>query len=697
MAETRRCPQCGGALAADAPEGLCPRCLLKEGVRSTLAADAPEGSAASRVGFVPPEPAEIAEHFPQLEVMGLLGRGGMGVVYKARQPGLDRFVALKILPPDIGADPTFAERFAREARSLARLNHPNIVAVYDFGLAGGFFYFLMEYVDGVSLRQMEQTQRVSPKQALAIVPQICDALQYAHDEGIVHRDIKPENILIDTKGRVKIADFGLAKLLARGPTDYTLTLTQQTMGTIHYMAPEQMERPGEVDHRADIYSLGVVFYEMLTGELPLGSFAPPSRKVRVDVRLDEVVLRAMAREPELRYQRASEVRSDVDSIASGLPTGPPAAAIPGAALLETDLQAIRHQVRGPANALLAAGLIVVASVIPGILLLDVFRTIGDGGMILLVVLLLLAVPVAALAILGAVGLRRGHSYGLAVTGCILVMIPLTPGWLLSLPLGIWVLLALRRPDVKAAFGRRPRAGVTVAPGRPSPLPRAGAAIQWEQPRPEYVGPTAAPGEPADVESARRKVQGPAIGLLVVGILNGLGMVLAFVAIPYVLLEDSPELPDRPPAGMPTRVPARQETGVLIEHSVRWADGPAGPARRISASAQTAPGPPAVPIAASAEGRARTGMSLVPFWLSLFGVAAGVLQIATAALIILGAVRMRKLGSYGLAMTASILAMLPCTYAFPIGIPIGIWALVVLTKPEVKAAFALKRRGGRVGY
>ncbi|HEY1859314.1 MAG TPA: serine/threonine-protein kinase, partial [Gemmataceae bacterium] len=266
---TRWCATCGNELPPDAPEGLCPRCLMKEAFRSPPASISPRafdpGTAPHQGSFTAPALADLAPRFPQLEIIDLLGQGGMGAVYKARQTKLDRSVALKILPPEAGTDSAFGDRFTREARALAKLSHPNIVAVHDFGDAGGLFYLLMEYVDGLNLRQLMLAGRLEPQQALSIVGQICDALQYAHDEGIVHRDIKPENILIDQKGRVKIADFGLAKLLHRTQVDYSLTGTRQIMGTPHYMAPEQMEKPNTVDHRADIYSLGVLFYEMLTG------------------------------------------------------------------------------------------------------------------------------------------------------------------------------------------------------------------------------------------------------------------------------------------------------------------------------------------------------------------------------------------------------------------------------------------------
>ncbi len=249
----------------------------------------------------------MAELFPELEILELIGLGGMGTVFRVRQKNLDRVVALKVFMarPD---DAEFAARFQREARALAKLNHPNIVTVHDFGMRGTAHYLIMEFVDGMNLRQLSAVEKISPKMALQMVPQLCDALQYAHDQGIIHRDIKPENLLVSTAGGIKIADFGLAKMTGVGIPD-SLTRSQQVMGTFNYMAPEQRDRPTEVDHRADIYSLGVVIYELLTGELPLGRFQPPSSKSNIDARLDEAVMRALEREPARRYQQASEFKT----------------------------------------------------------------------------------------------------------------------------------------------------------------------------------------------------------------------------------------------------------------------------------------------------------------------------------------------------------------------------------------------------
>jgi serine/threonine protein kinase len=315
MDTPRQCPSCGKLLESSAPRGLCPACLLQAGFATGTQMAGGGSMARKPAGFVPPSPAELAESFPQLEIQELIGQGGMGAVYRARQPSLDRAVALKILPPHIGEEPGFAERFTREARALASLSHPNIVAVHDFGQSGGFHYFIMEYVDGLNLRQIERAGKLAPREALQIIPQICEALQYAHDEGIVHRDIKPENILVDRRGRVKIADFGLAKLLGGDrPVAEPITEAGHVMGTPHYMAPEQVEKPLEVDHRADIYSLGVVFYEMLTGELPLGRFPAPSHKAPVDQRFDDIVLRALEKEPGLRFQQASQIKTAVETL-----------------------------------------------------------------------------------------------------------------------------------------------------------------------------------------------------------------------------------------------------------------------------------------------------------------------------------------------------------------------------------------------
>jgi predicted Ser/Thr protein kinase len=315
MSEAQQCPECGATLSASAPRGLCPACLLKRGLETNTGV----ASAAEATAWVPPKVEELTGRFPELELSRLLGRGGMGAVYLARHKHLDRDMALKILPPEISHDPAFTRRFAQEAQAMARLNHPNIVTIYDFGQRDGLYFFAMEYIDGLSLRQLLDGGRVTAKEALAIVPQICAALQYAHDRGIVHRDIKPENILLNRDGQVKIADFGLAKLMGHRADDGG---PERVVGTPQYMAPEQTSHPETVDHRADIYALGVVFYQMLTGELPVGRFAAPSQKVSVDVRLDEVVLRTLEQNPARRYQQASEVKTQVETIVATAPSAP---------------------------------------------------------------------------------------------------------------------------------------------------------------------------------------------------------------------------------------------------------------------------------------------------------------------------------------------------------------------------------------
>jgi serine/threonine protein kinase len=521
MLETTCCPDCGAELPTGATGGLCPRCLLGAGISSDspfeLPAESPFAATTPQAGgFVPPPPASLAEYFPDLEVLEIIGQGGMGAVYKARQTKLDRLVALKVIRPESADDPAFTERFTREAKTLARLNHSNIVSIHDFGefepaapglaaeptpsdtsgRTGGsvgdrpqheerpqtasrkLFYFVMEFVDGANLRQLMESGQLQPSQSLAIVPQICDALQYAHDEGVIHRDIKPENILIDRRGRVKIADFGLAKLAGQSPENFTLTGTHQVMGTPRYMAPEQMSGSRLVDHRVDIYSLGVVLYEMLTGELPMGRFEAPSHKAAVDARLDDVVHRALESNPDRRYQRASEIRTDMESIAlnalshgelesvdasfaSGFP-GPstimerqvagvvnwfkgvrtPNAGPRPVPWSPSDRAAIQQQVRGPGMALIIyGGLIACAGLLTTVVAARLFATS----------IFVLVLPVAAL-VLGTMICRGGwHLLTLERYG------PAVLAGLLGQPVGIWALVRLSRDDVRAAFASGPAA------------------------------------------------------------------------------------------------------------------------------------------------------------------------------------------------------------------------------------------------
>lgn len=345
MGASNHCPQCGAAIPEASEHGLCPRCVFEKALKPTVAG----------TGGPPPPPPDLESvraAFPHLEVIGLIGSGGMGSVFKARQPQLDRFVALKILPAALADQPRFSERFQHEARALARLSHPHIVTVHDYGRAAGFYYLLMEFMDGLNLRQLIQTKRLAPREALSIVPPVCDALQCAHDHGIVHRDIKPENLLIDKAGVVKIADFGIARIVGSDAGLAVPEVAAQTgaaaslpFGTPDYAAPEQAR--GQADHRADIYSLGVVLYEMLTGERPKDRIEVPSKRVQVDVRIDEIILRALEKTPELRFATATEFRTRLEDVtretASGsappgttsgtvpkAPPGTPSGTVPGA-------------------------------------------------------------------------------------------------------------------------------------------------------------------------------------------------------------------------------------------------------------------------------------------------------------------------------------------------------------------------------
>ncbi len=306
MDTIRICRLCKAPIPMDAAATACPECGTSITANPVLDPLEPQ--------LIAPTPAELSPFFPGLEILEVAGQGGMGTIYKARQPQLDRMVALKVLSPELGRDPAFAFRFSREAQALAKLNHTNIVSVYDFGQAGGYYYFLMEYVDGVTLRSLMDQKQVPPEEAHRIVIEVCHALQYAHDEGIVHRDIKPSNLLVDKKGRIKIADFGLASLIERDASDMRDGAPMMVvMGTPQYMAPEQIHDPHKVDGRADIYALGVVLYEMLTGHLPREPLKLPSQASAAHSHLDEIVLKSLEKRPRRRYRTASEFRSAVET------------------------------------------------------------------------------------------------------------------------------------------------------------------------------------------------------------------------------------------------------------------------------------------------------------------------------------------------------------------------------------------------
>jgi serine/threonine protein kinase len=609
MTETHVCPQCGAELKDGDPEGLCPRCLLKHGLGESSVQVALHETPTTNYGpFTAPTPVELAGRFPHLEVVEFLGQGGMGAVYKARQTKLDRLVALKVLPPEWGKDPAFAERFAREARALAKLNHPHVVTVHDFGEAGGLYYLVMEYIDGANLRQLMGAGRLAPEEALRIVPQICDALQYAHEEGVIHRDIKPENILLDKKGRVKIADFGLAKLVGQPRPVYSLTGSQQVVGTVDYMAPEQRSTPQHVDHRADIYALGVVFYEMLTGELPLGRFAAPSRKAAVDARLDEVVFRALEREPERRYQHASEVKRDLDGLAAP-------------AEVQRDPEAAKEETItvpcswGPYGSLKRTHCF------------GLLRFNGET--------LTLEVEIQE----EELDLKRPHRGWEArkthqeVTLLLseVVSVQFQRGWCvrsLHIQAARMSLLAdlpgAKQGQLKVTVAAKDCDAAELLAARVMRQLGGESASSARQPVPAEAGRRPA----ADLELVQMQLKGPAAGLMVTAAVALLSAFAAAVAL------------------------------IVIHGGSQRAMG-------------------------------------IPREVFLFLLGAGmVVAFLIIGIMVAGARRMARLESYELAIVAIILAMVPIPYHFLVGVPVGIWALRVLRRPEVQAAFAanLRRRG-----
>ena len=435
------CPKCGALVPDAAPHNLCPQCLLADVARATR-----EDTQAHRQ-LTPPAEAELAAAFPSLEIDSLIGQGGMGFVYHARQPSLSRDVALKVLSESLAKDPTFAERFSREGRLLGKLSHPNITTIYESGKAGPFYYLLMEYVDGVNLRQAMRAAKFTPEQALRVVPSICEALQYAHEQGVLHRDIKPENILLDTNGGIKIADFGIAKMVGDAKTSPALTVSGATVGTPHYMAPEQVESTAQIDHRADIYSLGVVFYELLTGELPIGRFEAPSQRTPIDKRLDEIVLRALEKDRERRQQSASEVKTQVETATAD------GGAFPDRNTPPTGTVSAQTKAKAPAIGLATVAGLTLLRLLPlpdNPYFPSLLTIIPEPFLTTCYVLLL---TFTWFLIYAAEKLRKLEHRGIALLGGQLAILS-TPWTWIGLAIGIWVLLSLHASPLRDAFPNR---------------------------------------------------------------------------------------------------------------------------------------------------------------------------------------------------------------------------------------------------
>ncbi len=260
-----------------------------------------------------------------------LGRGGMAIVYRAYQPSLNRHVAIKVLPPQLSFDQDFVERFQREAKAAARLRHPNIVVIHDVGHQDEIYYIVMEYLEGRTLKQLvEQEGPLPAERASRILDQVGDALDYAHQQGVVHRDVKPANIFVGKGDQVTLTDFGIAKAASDAEQ---LTRTGMLMGTPEYMAPEQAES-GSVDHRTDLYALGIVLYQMLVGRVPFRGTTPhatlhaviyepppPPRQINGEVSpsVESVILKAIAKQPDQRFQSGAELAGALRAALAGRP------------------------------------------------------------------------------------------------------------------------------------------------------------------------------------------------------------------------------------------------------------------------------------------------------------------------------------------------------------------------------------------
>ncbi len=696
MKSQTNCKNCGIPIPANSPSGICPKCTFGLAMndqaphRGSLASTAMGGS------FIAPRPEDLQNRFDNLEIIELLGHGGMGAVYKARQKNLDRIVALKVLSPRLTDDPSFAQRFTREARTLAKLAHPNIVMVFEFGTAGDMHYLLMEFVDGVDLRTAMRERILQPDQALPVVQQVCEALQYAHDQGIVHRDIKPENILLGRDGKVKIADFGLAKLVQSESYEHSITGTQQVVGTRNYMAPEQIETPTNVDHRADIYSLGVVFYELLTGELPLGRFAAPSEKAEVNNRLDEVVMRTLEKEPARRYQQASHVQTAVESIDAQSATAAnqhrsfkqtersdPVLHLPfsipdlygGFAVAhgiahfdgsEMELEFdVRDDILGAVKSKPQRVTISVNELSDAEYKSAAFS--GSGR---------LTITAAHLDAVNQVPNNQQGQFVLSIT---------KDNRRQAEEFADAIVNAIRsgggpvKRTSKPRESKKPWTKVFVAGIGASEL-----RSQLESALDPDDAETSAKRHawPGGRDEAARNVRGPALGLLATGIINALiavGLLISFIAgtISWV-----GSLADRGPA----EAPAVSSVSLSTDGSTELA----------SAVAESA---------FEADGQSTNAHSeFLPIRWSKnffnvfrdFSFGTFIFSAGMAVLLVFASLRMMQLKDYQFCVFAAVLAVIPLHGAAFLGIGFGIWALVMLNKPEVKEAFSISAQPSTAG-
>src|SRR5215831_9234979 len=315
MTKTARvCAKCGTTVFADAPHGFCSLCLFRTGL------DSPEEENCETL-----EPRGMQMDFGDYQLLEEIGRGGQGVVYRARQKSLNRTVALKVIGLGHWATTPHLKRFRHEAEAAARLEHPQIVPIHEIGEGDGSCYFSMKFIEGGQLDEVVKREPMSARRAAELLVKIARTVQFAHQHGILHRDIKPENILLDRQGEPHLTDFGLARLLEQ---ESTITHSSDVLGTPSYMSPEQAAgRTKELTGAADVYSLGAVFYQLLTGEPPFAGETtyetirlvleseprnPRVRNPKIDRELSTICLKCLEKDPKRRYPSALALAEDLE-------------------------------------------------------------------------------------------------------------------------------------------------------------------------------------------------------------------------------------------------------------------------------------------------------------------------------------------------------------------------------------------------